>query len=73
MAKELIIRQWRMESVADGCWLFFDPVRETVRLFEAEPLEIEGVADALEGDDQRGLFDSEESSKNELVEDELPF
>ena len=73
MAKELVIRKWRMESVPDGCWLFFDPSREDVRLYELEPRAETGVLEVSEGDDQIGIFDEVKSSNNEIVEDDLPF
>ena len=71
MANELEVRNWRMtEASPSGLHLWFDPLRETVKLFELDPGEFPGVHEVLEGDDHEDVYDPE-VDKNELGE--LPF
>ena len=72
MARKLIC-QWRVSRAApSGLQIWFDPELETVRLYELEPEQMRGVADALEGDDHGSLFD-ELDQVNGSSEDDLPF
>ena len=54
--ERIVLRSWRV-SKADpsGCTVWFDPSREQLQLYALDPPKDEGVADALEGDDQLGL------------------
>jgi len=73
MAIRKVLRSWRVtEASPSGCHVWFDPLRETIALFELEPSPEERVDDVSEGD---GSDDSrpEQISLMELVEDELPF
>ena len=58
MAKKIILRSWRV-SHADpsGLFVWFDPSRESVELYELDPPKDEGVAIASEGDDQVDMYD----------------
>ncbi len=72
--KRVMLRAWRVsEATPSGSFVWFDSTREVVEIYELEPSEIRRVADALERDDQRGLFDEPDQVNDELVEDELPF
>ena len=71
MANRIILRQWRMtEASPSGMTVWFDPLRETVELFEVEPPKDSGVLEVVDGDDQLDMYDPE-VDKNELGE--LPF
>ena len=75
MAK-LVLRNWRVvEAQPSGMYVWFDPCRERVELFELEePTAEAGVGEPGEGDDQRGLFDAQYPGNREVVEsDDLPF
>ena len=72
MAKKIILRSWRvMHADPSGLFVWYDPTRESVELFELDPPKNEGVAIACEGDDQIDMYDPQ-SGKNEL-DHELPF
>jgi len=72
--KRVVLRSWRVqEAEPSGFFVWFDPTREGIELYELDPPTESGVADACEGDDQRGLWDAPGSSNNEVVEDDLPF
>ena len=72
MAKKIILRSWRVtHAEPSGLFVWFDPTREAVELYELEPPKDEGVAKANEGDDQYDLEYDPQSDKNELGE--LPF
>ena len=71
MGRKLIC-QWRVSrALPSGLQIWFDSELETVRLYELDPPEIPGVADALEGDEQTASPDGE-SSNNE-ADLGLPF
>ena len=71
--KRLEIRQWRVFGVEpSGVAVWFDPVRELVRLYEKEPLPEGGVAVAQEGEE---LSEVSSSDITQVVLDfeDLPF
>ena len=72
--KRIVLRSWRVqEAEPSGLFVWFDPDREGVELYELDPPTESGVGDPCEEDDQRGLWDSSDQV-NELVDsNELPF
>ena len=74
MAKRIPLRSWRVtEATPSGCHVWFDPLRESLRLFELDPPTESGVAKALERGDQ---LDQSAPDQVNLVldpEDDLPF
>ena len=72
--KRVVLRSWRvMEASPSGLFVWYDPTRESVELFELEPPSETGVADACEGVDQRGLWDGPDQVMVRPFEDDLPF
>ena len=62
-----------MDAEPSGMFVWYDPTREAVELYERrEPPKDEGVLEVLEGDDQDSPG-CPSSSKNELETLELPF
>ena len=75
MARKLIC-QWRVSpALPSGLQVWFDPKTETIRLYELEPEQLRGVADALESDDTASLFDEldQVNGSSPGGEDDLPF
>ena len=73
--KRIELRSWRVaEAQPSGLFVWFDPARESVELYEVEPPTESGVGDPNEKDDhgQIWLFQSDQNEVLELVED-LPF
>jgi len=72
-AKRLPIRMWRVSRAEPyGLHVWFDPDTEVVRLFEFDPLEPRpktGVYEVCERDD----LDDSHSSKQQFLQEELPF
>ena len=72
--KRLVLRSWRVQKAEpSGFFVWFDPGREGIELYELEPPKDEGVADASEGDDQRGLWDVRDQVTMGVEVDDLPF
>ncbi len=73
--KRIELRNWRVqEAEPSGFFVWFDPTREGVELYELEPSTEERVADACEGDDQRHLWDSQgQVNGGHRLDDDLPF
>jgi len=71
--RRIVLRSWRVqEAEPSGFFVWFDASRESIELYERDPPKDEGVADACEGDDQRGLWDSS-IVVNDPPEEDLPF
>jgi len=70
MAKRLMLRSWRVVGAEpSGLFVWFDPARESVELYELEPPEIPGVdAYSEEGDQDRS-----DPSNLLFPQGELPF
>ena len=76
MAKELLIRTWRVFTAEpSGSLVWFDPEREEVRLYARELPPEEGVLESSEGDDLNlfGRLDSSENRSRDSLGDDLPF
>ena len=78
MAKSrIMLCNWRVRKAEpSGLFVWFDPDRESVELYEMDPLTQSGVADALEEGDQRSLFGDPNQVNDVLetsLEDDLPF
>ena len=70
--KRIELRSWRVaEASPSGLFVWFDPARESVELYELDPQRPLGVADALERDEPNGP--SGRDQVNELGIPELPF
>ena len=68
-----ILCRWRVsQALPFGLQVWFDPEVEELVLMELEPSDIPRVGEVLEGVDPIVSPDGE-SSKNEFVQDELPF
>ena len=69
------IRMWRMSrpEKGPGMFVWFDPTREELRIYEMEPPKDSGVEDFSDGDDQDSLADAPESSKHQFPQGELSF
>ena len=68
------IRSWRVSKAEpSGLQVWFDPVKEFVRLYALEPSEIPRVADALERGDQLDLVFPLSSKRGVVLSDDLPF
>ena len=75
MAKRLVLRSWRlMDADPSGLFVWYDPTRESIELYELDPPKESGVPEVGERDDfgQIGMF---QSSVNEPESDDsgLPF
>ena len=69
-----IIRQWRVAAASpSGLQVWFDPETEFLRLYDLEPPDSPGVADACEGDDQEGLAAPDQVTFVAELSDDLPF
>ena len=75
MANRKVLRSWRVtEASPSGAYVWFDPSRETIRLYELEPPPDRGVAIACEGGDQADLFETDqEKSVSRSLDTDLPF
>jgi len=74
--RRLVLRSWRVvEAEPSGLFVWYDPSREAVQLYEVEPPMESGVGDPCEGDDQRSLWSSREELDSGLPpgEEGLPF
>ncbi len=75
--KKIVLCNWRViKAEPSGLFVWFDPDRESVELYEVEPLLEGGVASASEGDDQTRLFAGASSSDDTPVDpdgSDLPF
>jgi len=71
--KRLVLRKWRVQDAEpSGLFVWFDPTRESVELYELEPQLEAGVGEDLEGDDSDGQ--SGRDQVNGLgSQPELPF
>jgi len=69
-AKRIVLRTWRVvKAEPSGLFVWYDPAREAVELYEQEPLKDEGVLEFSEGDDSKDQYDL--NSNNEI--EDLPF
>ena len=74
MAKKLLVlRSWRVQKAEpSGFFVWYDPSREGIELYELEPPKDEGVPEVLEADDQRSLW-CDPNQVQTVVSDDLPF
>ncbi len=69
-----MLRNWRVvDASPSGLFVWFDPSRESVELYELEPEVEPRVADASEGDDQRQIRLFQSDQNEVVVVDDLPF
>ena len=72
--KRVVLRSWRVQvAEPSGLFVWYDPARESVELYELEPDAKQRVADASEGDDQKGLWDVRDQVTMGVEVDDLPF
>ena len=73
MARKLIC-QWRLTKAEPwGLMVWFDPSTEVVRLYELEPSTESGVYEVDEGDDPESNSDLNPPSKQQFLQEELPW
>ena len=74
MMKRLVLRSWRVtEALPSGLFVWFDPEREAVELYELDPQTKSGVREACEREDQESDPSDPVQVNLVLVEDDLPF
>ena len=72
MAKRLVLRSWRVtKAEPSGLFVWFDPDRESVELYEVDPPWKRGVLAFGERDDQLDLLES--ILVSDRHSDDLPF
>ncbi len=73
--KRIVLRSWRVvEAEPSGFFVWYDPTREGIELYELEPPKDSGVVAFSEGDDQIDAFpalDPSDTHRDPL--DGLPF
>ena len=70
----LLIRQWRVSKGSpSGLHVWFDPKLETIKLFELDPLGVEGVCNSSEGDGPDEYDPSHIELNEALPQGELSF
>jgi len=75
MAKRIVLRNWRVSKAEpSGLFVWYDPDREVVELYELDPETESRVADALEGvDPKEGQLPLSIVSGHPSGLDDLPF
>ena len=72
--KRIVLRSWRVQKAEpSGFFVWYDPSREGIELFELEPPSETGVSAACEEDDQGSLWHEPHQVINDRPEDDLPF
>ncbi len=72
--KKIVLRSWRViEGEPSGMFVWYDPTRESIELYELEPPTETGVVAFSEGDDQSCLRLSQSEVTDRPGEDDLPF